>query len=238
MTALLLLGILATALAVTGKRSEKPRPAPLQGGLVKVRELAAAAGAPPEWQSFFVLVARGESGGNNLIGLGISKDYPPFAERNQSTGEASAAAYAYNKREGLHGCWPAGLYSFGSGGYFGLLPAYGLAAFEDDAELRCLHPWSVFDGPLSIVMAAKFARRLTQWSTWDGTVLGLRVGWGDPSSMGSASKVEAKRAKFTQDCLEVGLPASFLNTKLPSWKPAAARDLLQMVGASPEGWLP
>jgi hypothetical protein len=237
MGALLLIGGLLAALALGG-RGSKPKMTPDKGGLSNIRQLAIAAGAPPEWQDFFVLVARGESGGNNLVGLGHAKDFPPFAKRNNSDSEAKAAAAAFKNHPELNGCWPAGLYGFGSGGWFGLLPAYGLAAFEDDAELKCLHPWSVFDGPLSIVMAVKFARRLSQWKTWDGTVLGLRVGWGDPSAMGSSSKVEAKRAKFVEDCLEVGLPASFLDEKLPNWKPASPRELIADVGAQPQGWLP
>lgn len=238
MNPLLAIGALI-ALFFVGGRGNKPTPKPNQGGLSRVRQLAIAAGAPKAWQDFFLLVARGESGGNNLVGLGIAKDYPPYADRNHSDAEAKAAARAYKKSTELHGCpWPAGLYSFGSGGYFGLLPAYGLAAFEDDAELRCLHPWSVFDGPLSMVMAVKFARRLTGWSSWDGTVLSLRVGWGDPSSMDDSELLASKRAKFEEHCRDIGLPESFLDERLPHWKPASARELVNRVGAQPQGWLP
>lgn len=232
-----LLLALAAALAISMKGEKMPI-TPDKGGLARVRQLAIAAGAPKPWQDFFVLVARGESGGNNLVGLGHAQDFPPFAQRNESEAEATAAKKAYKGHPKLHGCWPDGLYEFGSGGYFGLLPAYGLAAFEDDPTLKCLHPWSVFDGPLSMVMAIKFARRLTQWSSWDGTVLSLRVGWGNPSAMDSEATLAEKRDRFTKHVIDAGLPASFLDAKLPSWKPPSVIELVAKLAAQTAGWLP
>lgn len=220
------------------KGDEHPSVVPTVVGLSDVRQKAIIVGASKEWQDFFILVAQGESGGNTSVGLGVQTDAPPWAHMNYSTAEAKAAARAYDRNKKHYvGCWPKQAYGFGSGGWFGLLPANGIIAFKDDSELRCLHPWSVFDAPTAMVMAAWFARRLQGWSNWDGTVLSLRVGWGAPEKMGDVSYLEQKRAKFEEDCRQVGLPESFLDHKLTRWKPDPATELFNKIGGD-RGWLP
>lgn len=226
------------AIGTEPKGDEAPPVVPNATGLSNVRQAAIMVGADKQWQNFFLLVAQGESGGNNLVGLGVETDAPPYVHMNFSNAEAKAAQRAYDRNaEHFTSCWPAGAYEFGSGGWFGLLPANGLVAFKADNTLRCLHPWSVFDPKISMIMAAWFARRLTGWSNWDGTVLSLRVGWGAPEKMGDASYIESKRDKFVEDCLQVGLPPSFLDTKLARWKPKNASTLFSELGGDVQ-WLP
>lgn len=204
------------------------------GGLDQVRQIAKAIGAPPQWQDFFVLVAAGESKGHGDYGRGSTLNAPPWATIIEDSGEAEAAARAYDRNKAMFtGCWPAAAYAFGSGGYYAMLPANALAAFES-TPLMCLHPWTVFDATIATIMAAWFARRLTGWSNWQGTVLSLRRGWGNPSAMDSP---EDRRGEYEEDCRRAGLPTSFLDVKLERWKPAPADELFERLGGN-RGWLP
>lgn len=254
MLALLLAAALATTLAVVAAKSSKPKgddgkgvepkgedPSPSlepqAQGLAAVRHTAASMGAPLEWQDFFVLVAAGESGFHSDVGLGSQLNAPLWVDMNTSAAEAKAALRAFDRNaDEYDGCWPREAYGFGSGGWFGLLPANGIIAFKG-SELRCLHPWTVFDPKISTIMAAWFARRLTGWSNWDGTVLSLRIGWGTPENMGDPAIRELKRDKFVQHCAKAGLPSSFLDVMLPDWKPAQAVQLFNELGGD-RGWLP
>jgi hypothetical protein len=211
---------------------------PSADGASAVRAAAIAIGAPVPWQDFFVLVASRESKFHIAVGLGAKTNAPTWVEMHHSAGEASAALKAYdNNANDLIGCWPRAAYGFGSGGWYGMLPANALAAFESDATLRCLHPWTVFDPTISTIMAAWFARRLSRWKNWDGTVISLRVGWGNPSDMGDPAIRELKRDGYVQDCARAGLPHTILDSKLPDWKPAPAATLFDQLGAD-RGWLP
>lgn len=225
-------------IGVEPKGDDHPPLEPEHVGLSDVRQKAIIVGAPPAWQDFFIMTAQGESGGNTAVGLGVKADAPPWAHMNSSQKEAKAALRAYDRNKKHYvGCWPRAAYGYGSGGWFGLLPANAIIAFKNDSELRCLHPWSVFDSSIAMVMAVWFARRLQGWSNWDGTVLSMRVGWGNPEAMGDATTLAQKRAKFEDDCRQVGLPVSFLDEKLPRWKPDPATELFNRIGGD-RGWLP
>lgn len=254
MFGLLLAAALATTFAVVVGKSSKPKgddgdgtepkgdehPSlePKAVNAADVRQHAILVGAPLKWQEFFLLVAQGESGFRSDVGLGVQTDAPPWVDMNSSTAEAKAAERAYERNvETFAGCWPKAAYGFGSGGWYGMLPANGIIAFKNDTELKCLHPWVVFDPKISTIMAAWFARRLQGWKNWDGTVLSLRVGWGAPEKMGDADYLADKRSKFAQDCVKAGLPASFLDEKLPNWKPNPATELFNNLGGD-RGWLP
>jgi hypothetical protein len=216
-------------------RGDRPEVNDIPSGTVDVRALARAAGAPGPWPDFFAMTAYGESKAHALVGLGVTEGAPPFVHMNKSTQEAKAAALVFKKNPWLAPCWSPAVYSFGSGGLFAMLPAAALAAFKTDPAMQCVHPWSIFDPSASMIYAAWFARRLQGWSNWDGTVLSLRTGWGNPSAMG---RTTAKGlAKFGAHCEAVGLPASFLDTKLPRWKPAPAGELWRTMGVD-DGWLP
>lgn len=203
---------------------------------VDVRNLAAMIGAPEIWQDFFAMTAYGESRMTTNAGLGIRIAAPPWVRMNASENEAKAAVKSYrNNASWLAPCWPALQYGFGSGGIFAMLPAAAIAAFKTDPVYKCVHPWSIFDPVPAMIYAAWFARRLQGWSNWNGTVLSMRVGWGNPSAM---HKPSAKgRAKFAAHAQAVNLPASFLDAQLPRWRPAPARELWRSLGAD-DGWLP
>lgn len=206
----------------------------------KVRQLAYQVGAPPAWANMFALIARGESGGNALRMLGIKLGSPTWAEGGGSSAvekteaEAARAVFDSGKKHVAHCAWPVYDYSFGSGGLYAMLPMSGLKAFWG-TPLECLHPWTVFDEKIATIMAAHFARRLQTRAGYQGTVWSLRRGWGVPGGMASAS--EKKLAKWRGHCQDIGLPPSFLDTKLPPWKPIPARDMFHAIGADP-GWLP
>jgi hypothetical protein len=161
---------------------------PDSAGLDQLRQLLARTGLSQDWQTFFQAVAGGESNWNNRVGLGPNDHAgrPPFlnaskASAGMQSAEARAALRAYENRQSLFAScdWPAARYTFGSAGWFGLLPAYGLYAFRG-TPLVCADPWDTADPAVSVVMAIDFARRTMQNrnpTSW----LALRTGWGWPA---------------------------------------------------------
>ncbi|MCX4239646.1 hypothetical protein [Paraliomyxa miuraensis] len=172
--------------------------------IAAVRGLAAEAGLPPAWGDFFALVAWRESKGN------------PQAV-NDSASEAAAAAKAFDRNRGRYeGCGhPDAAYIFGSGGWFGMLPANGLAQLGE--ELYCLPPSSVLEPRVALAMAVGFARGLMRWDGFGKvpTWLNLRAMWGAPAKGGDAAYLASKRASYVQDAAAVGLPASWLDGRPP-----------------------
>ncbi|MEX1362290.1 MAG: hypothetical protein AB1Z98_04145 [Nannocystaceae bacterium] len=184
-----------------------------------VRGLAAEAGLPSVWGDFLGLVAWRESKGN------------PQA-RNDDDSEAEAAAEAYERnRERYAGCGhPASAYTFGSGGWFGMLPANALAQLGD--AHRCLPPSSVFEPRVAVAMAVGFARGLMGWQRYQRvpTWLNLRAMWGWPAKGGDPAYLAKVRTKFEQDARDVGLPASWLNGTPPPL-PSTASEVLARLRA-------
>lgn len=205
-------------------------------GRVDVRALAESIGAPAPWVDFFDFTFWGESGHRADVGLGIQTGAPPWVDMNSSPAEAKASCKTYNSNlSWLQPCWPAVGYCFGSGGLGAMFPASALAAFRDDPVYRCAHPWSIFDPSAHIIYAAWFARRLQGWSNWTGTVLSMRIGWGNPSAMGKTPDPK-KVAKWSKHCEARGINPDFLYTTLPAWTPAPARDLWLDLGIDND-WL-
>lgn len=180
-----------------------------------VRGLAAEAGLPAVWGDFFALVAWRESQGDSKA-------------VNDAEGEAEAAATAYARnRERYEGCgYPESAYTWGSGGWFGLLPANGLAQLGDG--LQCLPPSSVLEPRVAMAMAVGFARGLLRWDgfarvpTW----LNLRAMWGWPAKGGNAAYLAAARPEFAKDAAAVGLPTSWLEGRPPPL-PVSAAEVLE-----------
>ena len=196
-------------------------PAPPTGDAVQavapVRGLVAEAGLPSVWGDFLALVAWRESKGN------------PQA-RNDDDSEAAAAAEAYERNRSRYaGCGhSASAYTFGSGGWFGMLPANALAQLGD--AHRCLPPSSVFEPRVAIAMAVGFARGLMRWSRYQRvpTWLNLRAMWGWPTKGGDHAYLAKARPKFEQDARDVGLPASWLSGTPPPLLSTASEVLARL----------
>lgn len=213
-------------------------PPTTNGSLELVRQYAIFVGAPKPWQDFFVLVAQRESKGHADVGAGKRDGAPSWAKIYTETGTPKVAASAYEANKDMFaGCpWPRAGYVFGTGGFFAMFPAYGLEAFRGSV-LACLHPWVVFDPLISMIMAVHFAQRLTKWPTYQGTVLSLRAGWGNPSKMGDASYLSSRRAKYRADAVKAGIDPSFVDSDLPPWTPLSGPALFEALNAN-RGWLP
>lgn len=196
---------------------------PSQAGLDTLRDLCARAGLSEQHTAFLALVARGESGFNNLRGLGIPERFPPGTIPTKNAGqlginEARAAERAYNhKRAIFANCGhPAAAYAFGSGGWFGGLPAYMLAQFPKGSNLRCLPPSAVFDPVASLCMAIGFARGLQGYRGFKliPTVLNLRGGWGRPGRMGDTTRLASIRDHYANQAAQIGLGRGFVDQQI------------------------
>lgn len=178
------------------------------GGVVMTRKqdlirYLSAAGLDPAWRDFFVFVAAGESGFRTTA-------------RNDSSSEARAAARGYRKnKDRLSVCGhPAVLYSWGSGGWFGMLPT--TAIFSLPRGLRCHDPvTAVFDPSLSVAAAVGMARSLSQRPHYRGTVLSMRAGWGWPAKIGDPERLRERRPVYVLRAEKLGLPASYVDSALP-----------------------
>ncbi|MCH9681289.1 MAG: hypothetical protein K0V04_07645 [Deltaproteobacteria bacterium] len=219
-TGLVALGMAAGAVLVLAAAGEAQAALPRlpnadgKARVAAVRGLAAEAGLSDAWGDFFALVAWRESKGN------------PSAV-NDSISEAEAAATAFGRNQHRYaGCGHSdGDYTFGSGGWFGILPANGLAQLDE--AFMCLPPASVFEPRVAMAMAVGFARGLMGWDGYQRvpTWLNLRAMWGKPGKGGDPERLAAVRDKFTQDAAEVGLPASWLDQRPPPLSTAGAEVL-------------
>lgn len=242
---LIALGLLALGMKDDGEGSDVP--VTNHAGYDRIRQLGAAANLSQIHINFLLLVARGESGGNNLRGLGIPEMFPAGTIPTRNAGaagraEASAARKAYrsNKAQGrFDECgdrYSEDDYSFGSGGWFALLPSYGLSQFPKGSGLRCLPPSAVFDPIASFCMALGFARGLQGYSGFAKvpTVLNLRRGWGWPGGMGRESRLTASaRAYYARQAQQIGLPASFVDETIPRFPNIDLAGLYYQLGGTP-----
>lgn len=240
-TAIALAVGLGLALFAGGAAASVPGGKPVSAkGLKQARAFAALAGLSSDWQDVRMFVAYGESKGNNFAGLGHTSGAPPHMDLNLGEAEAVAAKRAYDRNaEQYGGCWPEAVYTFGSGGWDGMLPANGLDVFAG-TEYVCLHPWTVMDPAIETVMWIGFVRRLYGWDGFqvEPTVLNLRVGIGDPSSMGDPAVLAAKRPKYEKQLREIGLPVSLLDRRLPRPPLGDPVALARKLGANLEAWMP
>lgn len=190
-----------------------------------VEAYLSAAGLPDVWVRFFTFVAAGESGFS-------------VKAKNDSPGEARAAGIAYKRNaEKLKHCgFAAGAYTFGSGGWFGLLPAN--AAMNLPKELRCHEPGAiVFVPQLAVPAAVGMARGLMRWPQWQGTVLSLRAGWGWPAKMGDPERLAARRPVYERRAAKLGYPPGYSDTVLPKLTISAAQAYDNIAAAIASGAL-
>lgn len=204
--------------------------APDAGGLQDMRAIMEAAALPEDWQIFLAAVAWGESRWNSDVALGPNDHpgRPPWCRPSRASEslqhtEAAAARELYesNRSRFAGSPWPAERYTFGSGGYLGLLPPVGIinGFYATPEWIPQIDPWDVCDPVVSVVMGVGLARGLSRWDAFrkgGGTWLVLRVGWGRPGSMSSASKQQAMRAKFGEALDALGVSRSFMDRKVSS----------------------
>lgn len=170
------IAIAAAAILLSRPRVEKSAPKTSKD-LVRLLEPIEDAGMLPGFRAFAQAVARRESSFNNRA-------------KNTSATEARAAARAYDRaieRGYFRGNTnPRARWVFGSGGWFGFLPATGLAQGGTDGPFRLGSPDLVFDARSSVAMAAEYAAAIIrnyldgvprQHRTW----LAVRRGWASPS---------------------------------------------------------
>lgn len=186
-----------------------------------VRALAAEAGLSEVWGDFFALVAFGESRGN-----------PESINDSPKEAEAAARAYRRNAHRLEHCGHAPQQYTFGSGGWFGFLPANAVLQLGPDH--RCIDPASVFEPRKAMAMAVGFARGLMRWKRFERvpTWLNLRVMWGSPTEGGDAGVLRRARAEITDGARAVGIPAERLD-ETPPPLPTPAAEILRRL--NPEG---
>lgn len=193
-------------------------------GASLLEDLLEATGLDGQWRRFFLSTARGESGFTSNIVLGDPKLYPHGSKPSSLTdtlgpGEAKGARTAYDRaveQKRFDGCpWPASAYTWGSGGWLGMLPANAWYAYLG-TSLRCRHPWYLLHPVDHVVTAIEFARRLMGWKTFTANPnwLRLRVGWGNPSAMDDVQVREAVAKKFGVQLEALGVDKAFMLEKV------------------------
>jgi hypothetical protein len=161
--------------------------------------LAAAPGLDQTQRDFLIFVAYGESRWSS-------------GAANKSASEARAAGVAYDRHADFFKAEcpePRVGYVWGSGGWFGMLPANGVWLLRN--SLPCWPGSYVFDPAASITAAIAFARALQGWEGFKAnpTVANLRIGWGNPSAM-SKPHDPAKIAKFREHARKAGFDETFI----------------------------
>jgi hypothetical protein len=206
-----------------------------QDGAYMLQELLDAAGLDSNWKRFFLVTARGESGFVSNVALGDPHLYPVGSTPSKYTatlgpGEAAGARQAYERARDkgrLDGCpWPGEAYSWGSGGWLGMLPANAWYAYKD-TSLRCRHPWYLLHPVDHVVVAIDFARRLMRWSNFkaDPTWLTLRVGWGNPSNMNDAKARARVEQKFGDQLRALGASPQWMHNEVTALPKYDVEDL-------------
>lgn len=157
------------------------------------------AGLSRDWEVFLAAVAHHES-----------RWYA--SAHNGSKGERAASRSAYERNAAqFAGCGRAASeYEFGSGGWYGLLPANAIVGAFRGTDAICLDPRAVFDPWLSTLLAISYARNLLGWQSFkrsDGTWLALNRGWALPGAMDTPRS--GSDARFLKGLRAQGVPEAF-----------------------------
>jgi hypothetical protein len=216
---------------------------PTGTGYEDLRAVMDAAQLPADWQVFLAATALRESGWHTDVGLGPNDapGRPPWMRASRASwaaqdNEASAAGKAYDKNVGLFAGspYPRSRYAFGSGGWFGFLPAYGIiSGFKQSPKMIAqIDPWAVCHPLVSVVMAVGFARGLMGWRQFDeggGTWFALRIGWGKPGKMAQTASSPKTRASFAGHLATVGAAPSFMDRRPSPLTGPTGAALLQLL---------
>jgi hypothetical protein len=152
------------------------------------------------------------------------------AAANRTKSEATAAARAYARNAPKMPDLVAGTkpedWTWGSGGWFGFLPANGVFRFKDQgAAVGEISPMDVFDPWRSTVMLLVYASRLTNWSnfrdleTKDQNAYALKRGFASPTLMDDVTgnaRADISHKHVDQAVRALGIPASWASEPVPS----------------------
>jgi hypothetical protein len=210
--AVLAVGLLLVAGTASADPAGYPTDDPDEDGYTLLAEILEVSGMSASWRTFFTAAARRESRFN-----------PNTENRKSSEAAAAKRAYSYSVEKGRlqESPYGASSYTWGSGGWWGMFPAYGMAAFEG-TELATIDPRAALHDPVtSLVMALEYARRIQRWAAFDGTWLSLRVGWANPSKMGDPEFVARVAERFAEDLRAIGAPERFMHRTIDgmAWYP-------------------
>lgn len=209
-------------------------------GLARVAELGEAAELPPDAVTFLTAVAWSESRGNRLASLGPNDHpgRPPWATKSRAPRarqdrEAARSAAAFDRVFGRRSMpFPRDRYTYGGGGWGGLLPTYAVNILGTDFD-----PWDAVHGEApGFAATVGFMRGLMRYDGFKAnpTFLTLWAGRGSPTTIGTAARNAKKRKGFLRALREVGVsnPSAFMNRRVPArdtW-PTAAQVLSRLGG--------
>lgn len=199
--------------------------------------IATAAGVPG-LRIMALYQAHSESKGNNLVGLGIPERFPSWSKPNRKASaslqanEARAAEIGYDRNQASYSKspYPRARWVFGSGGWFGLLPATGLGFLRGKTQIVSpdFDPWDVFDPWRSCVMYADYVRRITKLGQWQalpasernwlaikraGASLTVLSDW-----QATGDRAKAIHAGVAKRLASMGIPASFAREPVPAFR--------------------
>lgn len=231
-----LLGLFVAASDVVTRGGEGSFAA--SGGYEELESVLQKADLSEDWKIFLLATAWGESKWNSDVGLGPNDAVgrPPWLQPSTMSGslqrsEAQAAKIAYDRnKDRLGNAYPESMYTWGSGGYFGLLPAN--AVYAGFGKSSGVNPWGVAEPDTSVVMAMGFAKRLMGWNAFrlgGSTWLTLRTGWGDPGSMADVDAKSEMGRKFDRALDALGVPRSWKYTQVKPYRGPLGFELLAVI---------
>lgn len=216
----------AVALLAAGAKADVPPPIPAgtRGDYGNVRAQVDRLGEILGWSSsttawfrrFAQVQAWSESRGNS-------------AAANRTASEASAAGVAYDRNRDRMPSVTAGTprseWTWGSGGWYGFLPANGLWAFRGDVSPGDVGPYDVFDPWRSTVMLGSAVQRLMRWRNYrdlapaDQVAYALKRGMASPTLMDNVSghaRGDIANRHLDQAVAELGIPAAWKRERVPA----------------------
>lgn len=194
----------------------------------------AAVPMPEAWASFLRVVAQRESGNDPLRAAGIREGAPSYAKMRISLSEATQSGRAYDRNRARFASsgFPRSRYAWGTGGLFGMMPTYALAAFFDtpgqDAD-----PWIVFDPVAAVVCSLAYASRLMGHKSYVArpTFATVRAGWAASSKMSDAAFIAKRKPVWSADATAAGVDPGILDQTPPALPTSGWWTLYGTLGA-------
>lgn len=222
----------------------------------EVGKAAGLSSSGRKWlERFSVIQASSESGANNYRGLGLPPKFPAWAKPSSAklvngswvsssttdkgrwyqANEAKAAQIAYDRNVTRGSLPPSSAtqddWTFGSGGYFGFLPANGAYTFRKSIIKDEFGPLDVFDARRSLLMLMRTLAALTGWSSFkllpaNDQVTGLKRAMASPTLIPKPNSergiLSANRARAAAK--KLGVPSSFFDEPVPTELRKQSRD--------------